>query len=272
MIDYQAIARLQDAGTGDSLDWSECLAAARSGAPGPAKLPPSWTVFEPLAAARRANIPFAVAQLGQSLDGRIATSSGHSHYINGQSAIAHLHRLRALADAVVIGAGTVLADDPRLTVRRVEGPNPARVVIDRHGRVPSDANCLKDDGARRIIVQSDNRERPPGVEVVQVSVVDGVMSPPAIATALAGIGLNILLIEGGANTVSRFLAAKCLDRLHLLVAPLLLGSGQAGLELPPIDRLDDALRPEVRSFALGGGDVLFDCALNRRAAPIAPRR
>ena len=76
-----------------------------------------------------------VGQFGQSLDGRVATESGHSHYINGPAGLAHLHRLRALVDVVVVGVGTALADDPQLTVRHVAGPNPARVVIDPRGRM-----------------------------------------------------------------------------------------------------------------------------------------
>jgi diaminohydroxyphosphoribosylaminopyrimidine deaminase / 5-amino-6-(5-phosphoribosylamino)uracil reductase len=71
--------------------------------------------------------------------------------------------------------------------------------------------------------------------------------------------MSRILVEGGAHTVSRFLAAEVLDRLYVLVAPILLGSGRAGLELPPIDQLTDALRPQVRSYSLEGGDVLFDC-------------
>ena len=87
-----------------------------------------------------------VGQFGQSIDARIATASGHSHYINGADGLAHLHRLRALVDAVVVGVGTALADDPQLTVRRVAGPNPARVVIDPNGRLPPTARLLADDG------------------------------------------------------------------------------------------------------------------------------
>ena len=79
--------------------------------------------------------PFVVAQLGQSLDGRIATVTGESRYINGSAALDHLHRLRAEVDAVVVGAGTIVADDPLLTVRRVAGKSPARVVIDPSGRI-----------------------------------------------------------------------------------------------------------------------------------------
>src|SRR5713226_2202644 len=93
-----------------------------------------------------------VAQCGQSLDARIATPTGHSHYINGEAGLAHLHRLRALVDAVVIGVGTAIADDPQLTVRRVEGPSPARVVVDPNGRLPLTARVLATDGIRRLVV------------------------------------------------------------------------------------------------------------------------
>src|ERR1700724_2841335 len=91
-----------------------------------------------------------VGQFGQSLDGRVATESGHSHYINGPAGLAHLHRLRALVDAVVVGVGTALADDPQLTVRHVAGPNPARIVIDPRGRIAAGARLFARGGARRL--------------------------------------------------------------------------------------------------------------------------
>ena len=94
-----------------------------------------------------------VAQIGQSLDGRVATTSGDSKYINGAAALDHLHRMRAHVDAVVVGVGTVVADDPQLTVRRVAGRSPARVVIDPRGRTPARAQWLADDGARRCVVR-----------------------------------------------------------------------------------------------------------------------
>src|SRR3984893_10067606 len=107
-----------------------------------------------------------VGQFGQSLDGRVATESGHSHYINGPAGLAHLHRLRALVAVVVVGGGRALADDPQLTVRHVAGPNPARVVIDPRGRMASGARVFARDGARRLVVTTEaaRPELPAGVE------------------------------------------------------------------------------------------------------------
>jgi diaminohydroxyphosphoribosylaminopyrimidine deaminase / 5-amino-6-(5-phosphoribosylamino)uracil reductase len=219
-----------------------------------------WRLYAPLAGSRSG---FVLGQIGQSLDGRIATPTGRSHYVNGPAALDHLHRLRALADAVVVGIGTVLSDDPQLTVRRVDGRSPARVVIDPNGRLPSAARLLADDGVRVLVVQAGDRPRPPRVEAVTLAAGENRLEPRAIREALAERGLRRLLIEGGAHTLSAFLAAGALDRLHVAVAPLIIGSGPTGLMLPPIDRLDSARRPRVTIHRLGD-DVLFDCALAAR--------
>ena len=120
----------------------------RAGGP----LPPPWEeLFGPLRKGGADGL-VVVGQCGQSIDARIATPTGHSHYINGEAGLIHLHRLRALVDAVVVGVGTAIKDDPRLTVRRVEGPSPARVIIDPSGRIPPSARVLRDDGIRRLVI------------------------------------------------------------------------------------------------------------------------
>lgn len=204
--------------------------------------------------------PFVVAQLGQSLDGRIATPTGESRWINKDAALDHVHRVRASVDAVMVGVGTVVADDPLLNVRRVEGRNPARVVIDPKGRVPLDARCFDGtDGARRLIVRAGDWPVPAGVEVIRLQAVDGRLDPNAINAALFARGLRRTLLEGGASTVSAFIDARAVDRLHVLVAPVILGSGKTGLSLTPIGPLKDALRPRTQVYVLSDGDVLFDC-------------
>ncbi len=228
-----------------------------------AVLPSPWEeLFGPLRTGKADDL-VAIGQIGQSLDGRIATPSGHSHYINGPAGLAHLHRLRALVDAVLVGVGTAIADDPQLTVRRVAGPNPARVVVDPGGRLPNTAKLLTADGVRRLIVTATGTSPPvpAGVELVTIPKTDGQIAPAAILSALAERGLRRVLIEGGADTVSRFLAARCLDRLHVVVAPIILGSGRPGLNLSPIERADQALRAPTRTHQLDD-EVLFDCDLS----------
>ncbi|MGI9479976.1 MAG: RibD family protein [Hyphomicrobiaceae bacterium] len=229
-------------------------------------------IFLPLLNAP-ADRPFVVAQLGQSLDGRIATVTGESRWINDWPALDHLHRLRAHVDAVVVGIRTAEADDPALTVRRVPGRNPARVIVDTHGRLSPDAQCLEDDGADRIVIGPKRQDLPCGVDCLDVATNDPMLCPRAIADTLYAHGFKRLLIEGGSWTVSRFIEAGAIDRLHMLVAPVILGSGKPGIDLSPIHSIDDALRPPAAAYVLDEGEVVFDLDLrgNEHARGHPPR-
>ncbi|TVQ41529.1 MAG: RibD family protein [Geminicoccaceae bacterium] len=247
--------------------WPGLLATRRwidaGGEPPPAADDPLAQLFHPLAACPKGR-GFVVAHLGQSLDGRIATASGHSHYIGGHESLVHLHRLRALVDAVVIGVGTALADAPRLTVRHVEGPNPVRVVIDPRGRLDADASLVSDGLAPTLVVRSEvaTTALPGTVEVLTLPAdAAGRLPPEDVRAALAARGLTRLLIEGGGLTVSAFVAAGVVDRLQFAVAPLLIGSGRPALSLPAIATLDEALRPPCRRFDLGT-DTLYEFDLS----------
>lgn len=253
--------------------WSALL-ALRAGAPVPA-LPrdptarAGWALYAPLARGAGTG-PYLFAQVGQSLDGRIATVSGDARDVSGREGLRHLHRCRALADAVLIGVRTALADDPRLTVRLVPGPNPARVIVDPRGRLSDHAAAFAADGVRRIVVQACRRPRPAGVEVVELSAPGGWIRPEAIAAALAERGLKRVLVEGGGITIARFLEAGLLRRLHVAVAPLIIGAGPAGLSTAPVARLADALRPETRVYGLDT-DVVFDCSFPARGSASTSR-
>ncbi len=211
-------------------------------------------------------VPQFFAQIGQSLDGRVATISGDAQDISGADGLAHLHRLRALADAVVIGVKTALHDSPQLTVRLAEGENPARIVIDPDGRLPNDVGLLKDTSARRIVIQACHAPRAEDVEVIHLKR-HGWISAHDIAEALRGLGFQKVLIEGGGITIAQFLEAGLLHRLHVAIAPLLIGSGPQGLSTTPVPSLAEAMRPETYTYDLGS-DVLFDCVLaaNRSTA------
>jgi riboflavin-specific deaminase-like protein len=215
--------------------------------------------------ARRDLGPVTIAQIGQSLDGRVATASGDARDVSGPDGLAHLHRLRALVDGVVIGVKTALHDNPRLTVRLCSGHNPARIVIDPKGRLPNDAPVLRACGARRIIVQGVDCERPAGVEVLRLNTLSGRLDPAAILDGLHGMGLDTLLIEGGGLTITGFLEAGLLDRLQVSIAPLIIGAGPLGLTtMAPVQTLSQAMRPETRVFGLGS-DIVFDCAFGAMA-------
>ncbi|MGF1649701.1 MAG: RibD family protein [Hyphomicrobiaceae bacterium] len=230
--------------------------------------------FEPFRSAPSGR-PFVVAQLGQTLDGRIATRTGDSKWINAPAALDHLHRLRAHVDAVIVGAGTIVADNPRLTVRRCAGQSPARIAIDPSARLPDAMTWLAEDGVRRLVVTSTQADLKPGravlargVEIVRLEPrPDGRIAPRDIVAALAERGFAKFLIEGGAATVSKFISDEAVDRLHVLVAPVIIGSGQAGLVFEPIDRISEALRPATRVFPFADGDVLFDCDLRTATPP-----
>lgn len=231
-------------------------------------MPFSNDIYEPLRAGMVDDL-MVVGQIGQSLDGRIATLTGHSHYINGAAGLTHLHKLRALVDIVVVGIGTVLADDPLLTVRRVEGRNPARAVIDPGGRLSNQAHLLVADGARRVVItaQPARTDLPAGVEALTLPADGGRISPVEILAALAECGFRRVLVEGGAETISRFLTAGCLDRLHVVVAPIILGSGRPSFALPEIAKVDQALRPPIKIHRLEN-EILFDCDLSAQRVPV----
>jgi riboflavin-specific deaminase-like protein len=212
-----------------------------------------------------------VGQVGQTMDGRIATVTGQSKYVNGPEGLTHLHQLRALVDAIVIGVGTALADNPQLTVRLVHGKSPARVVIDPRGRLPHQSLVWQDDGIRKIWVIGDgvNVYPIPQVERITLPASDGRIDPLRILQILSAKGLRRVLVEGGAETVSRFMGARCLDRLHLIVAPIVMGSGRPSFNLPPIEHMDQAMRLPVKTHLLGN-EIVFDCDLQPQRRAITP--
>ena len=210
--------------------------------------------------------PMTVGHLGQSLDGFIATHSGESRWVTGEENMRHMHRLRALCDAVVVGAGTVAADDPQLTTRLVEGPNPLRVVIDPARRLDADRRVFNDPSAETLYVCAQSLVRPNEDRFGRAIVVgvgddaNGGVDVAELMRLLRARGCARVFVEGGGVTVSMFLQANLLDRLHVAIAPLLIGDGRPAIRLQPPDALGDCHRPRYRVFRMGA-DVLFDCDL-----------
>jgi diaminohydroxyphosphoribosylaminopyrimidine deaminase / 5-amino-6-(5-phosphoribosylamino)uracil reductase len=215
-----------------------------------------------------------LGHLGQSLDGFIATPSGDSSYVTGSENILHLHRLRALCDAVVVGALTVEADNPRLTTRLVQGRNPLRVVIDPQCRLAPSLRVFADDEAATLRVCARGaagvrQARARGEDVLEVAAERGRIDLDELLEQLHARGCWRVFVEGGGVTVSSFLEAGLLDRLHVAVAPLLIGNGRPAIRLAARQRLKDCMAVEPRIYRTGR-DILYDCDL-RASTPGACR-
>lgn len=222
-------------------------------------------LYLPICSATRSH-PITVGHLGQSLDGFIATPSGDSRWVTGAENVRHMHRLRALCDAVVVGAGTVAADDPQLTTRLVAGSNPLRVVLDPMARLTTEHRLFTDADAETWYVCGRATDRAATATFGRATVVaigdtaETAIDVRALVALLHARGCSRVFVEGGGVTMSMFVAANMLDRLHMTVAPLIIGDGRPAIRLPARAALGDCHRPRYRVFRMGG-DVLFDCEL-----------
>ena len=266
MWDELRHAANNDAGTLSSLRWT-IADGWQSKLPADDPALPWLDLYLPICNGGRNDATYVIGHLGQSLDGFIATHEGDSNFVTGGENIRHLHRLRALCDAVLVGATTVEADDPRLTTRLVAGASPLRVVLDPRRRLSADHRIFSDHDAPTLrVVQEDAHTPPRDDELAVPADARGRLDLRALLDALAERGLRRLFVEGGGATVSAFLDAQLLDRLHIAVAPLIIGEGRPALRLPPHARLGDCMRPPVRVFRMGE-DLLYDFDL--RCAPRA---
>jgi len=208
-----------------------------------------------------ASSPFVTLKLAASLDGRIATADGQSRWITGEASRRHVHKLRDIHDAVLVGAETVIHDDPELTCRRRGGRNPLRVVVDGRLRLPLKAKLVTSARETPTLVFAGRaadptkvaRLRAAGVEVVLLPERNGLLSWARILAVLGKRGIASVLVEGGAQVAAALLVGRRVDRLNLFLAPKLIGGdGRPVLGSLGVRRLREALAVgpiEVRRFA-----------------------
>jgi len=207
--------------------------------------------------------PFVHLKGAVSLDGRVTAADGTSKWLTGTSALRHAHELRAQVDAIVVGSGTVLADDPELTVR-LEGwtaPQPLRVVLDGRARTPVHSRVY-DRAARTLaLVMPGARDqvlRDAGVAVAEVKTgADGRLDPHAVLDVLWERGARSVLVEGGPTVFTSFVAAGCFDRIALYVAPLLLGDRGLALLADGPSTLNEAERFVLHRVEHVGDDAVL---------------
>jgi diaminohydroxyphosphoribosylaminopyrimidine deaminase / 5-amino-6-(5-phosphoribosylamino)uracil reductase len=212
--------------------------------------------------------PFVTVKFAQSLDGRIATATGESKWISGSGARRFVHKLRREHDAILVGIGTVLIDDPQLTVRLVKGRDPLRIIVDSHLRIPLTARVLAGGAASGTLIVtsiSAQRAREEKIESLGAEVLRLPRSKDNSGIDLAGLlkelgrrGIASVLVEGGRGIITSFLKARAVDRMVAVIAPKLLGQGIEAVGDLQTTKLKNAIVfSSVKTRRLGA-DVIFD--------------
>ncbi len=213
-------------------------------------------------------LPFITIKYAQSLDGRIATAQGNSRWISSERARKFTHRLRAQHDAIMVGRGTVLADDPLLTVRLVKGKPPLRICLDSKLRIPLDAQVLRDEGKTLVVTTEEHGKdkiekiRKLGKEVLVVQRdAGGRVALRPLLKALAERGIASILVEGGTEVITSLLKEGLVKRMVVITAPLILGKGIEAIGDLGIIDLEGAVRPSSCEVKRIDKDVVFDMRL-----------
>ena len=219
----------------------------------------------------KTRVPFVTVKYAQSLDGRIATSTGNSRWISGPESLRLAHKLRREHDAILVGIGTVLADDPQLTVRLVNGRNPLRVVIDSKLRIPLHAGVLTGGAAAGTLIVTAGQANVRREKAIRKLGADVLRLPGAtnsrgvnITRALVELGrrgISSVLVEGGKGIITSLLAEKAVDRLIVVIAPTIIGQGTEAIGDLGITRLTEAITLSSIKVRKLGRDLIIDARL-----------
>ena len=189
----------------------------------------------------RKNKKLVIAQIGQSIDGRIALNNGNSHYINNPKSIIYLHCLRSISDAIIVGSNTIKKDDPLLTTRKIKGTNPKRIIIDGSLSLNNKYKIFNDGNENIIFTKSNKNIRLNNSTIIRLKEKNFTKN---LITQIKKLKYKNILVEGGSKTISELINNKYIDILQFMIAPILIGSGINSLNLKEISNLNKAIRPK----------------------------
>ncbi len=216
------------------------------------------SILEILIPILRKKKKLTIAQLGQSIDGRIALNNGNSHYINNKKGIHYLHCLRSISDAIVVGSNTIKKDDPLLTTRKIKGNNPKRIIIDTSLSLTNKYKIFNDGFTNIIFTKSKKNKILNNSTIIRL---DKKNFTKNIMSQINKLEYKYILIEGGSKTISEFINYKYIDLLQFIIAPIVIGSGINSLNLKEIKNLDKALRPKF-SYNILEKELVVNLFLN----------
>jgi diaminohydroxyphosphoribosylaminopyrimidine deaminase / 5-amino-6-(5-phosphoribosylamino)uracil reductase len=219
-------------------------------------------------------LPFVTLKFAISLDGRIATKTGDSQWISSSDSLQFAHQLRTEHDAIMVGIGTVLADNPRLNVRLVEGRDPLRVIVDGRLQIPTDANVLIEEAAKNTLIATTDAAdegrlaeiKNLGAEVLRLPAEPDSrrVSLQALLTELHQRSIQSILVEGGAGIITALLSARLVNRMVIAIAPKIIGQGIEAIGDLGITKLSNALTFASFKTEHLGPDIIFDGLLKDR--------
>jgi len=204
-------------------------------------------------------LPFVTLKFAQSIDGRIATKTGHSQWISSRESLVYSHRLRAQCDAILIGSGTLRHDNPKLTTRLVKGRNPIRIVLSESGEFPTDRDIFSDGQAITYIAVSEEfaKREVKGRKILRLKKGPVGLDLQSLLKQLGEMGVMNLLVEGGAEVLTSFLRQRLADKIVICVAPIIIGLGIETIGDLGIEKLDDAIRLENIEVTKSGPDCII---------------
>jgi diaminohydroxyphosphoribosylaminopyrimidine deaminase/5-amino-6-(5-phosphoribosylamino)uracil reductase len=209
----------------------------------------------------KTDIPFVILKMAQSLDGRIATSIGDSHWISCREARKFAHQLRTESDAVVVGKGTVNADNPKLNVRLVKGKNPYRIILSRQADFSPNLNLFKHNNDARTILatskSSAGKLKAKNLIIWEIKENKKGLILDDFLRRAGQFGIQTLLIEGGSRLATSFLRQRLVDKIHLMIAPMIIGKGKESVDELNIKKLRNAIKFDSYIYHPCGSDILF---------------
>ena len=206
----------------------------------------------------RKNKKLVIAQVGQSIDGRIALNNGNSHYINNPKSIVYLHCLRSISDAIIVGSNTIKKDNPLLTTRKIKGTNPKRIIIDGSLSLNNKYKIFNDGNENIIFTKSNKNIRLNNSTIIRLKEKNFTKN---LITQIKKLKYKNILVEGGSKTISELINNKYIDILQFMIAPILIGSGINSLNLKEISNLNRAIRPK-NNFNELENEIIVNLFLN----------